>query len=165
MPVLEKRVVTNQFGHKTTGSSAVRFTDYPELAEVWRKKGANIRSNFGQILWEGKRLVCLIESICLFESGDNLASWVMYDQNEYPICSQGISSGRKSAIRRMTDKEFERTIMSVFENQIVAGDKLFNYEQFSNLLPCVETISELLTALKEEGLTIAEVLPNQFVAL
>ncbi len=165
MPILEKKVVTNQFGRKTTGLAVVRFTDYPEVAAVWRQIGARLQTSFGQTFWEGKSLLCPVESICLFESEDNLASWVMYNPEGFPICTQGIGAGRKAAIRRMTDSEFERTALSVFENQIVAGDKLFNYEQFTALLPCVETVSELLTALKEEGLTVAEVLPNQFVAL
>ena len=165
MPVLEKRVVTNQFGRKSSGLSVVRFTDYPEIAEVWRKKGARLQTQFGQTFWEGKSLLCPVDSICLVESGDSLASWVLYNTEGFPICTQGIAAGRKAAIRRMTDSEFERTALSVFERQMVAGDKLFNYEQFTALIPCVETVSELLTALKEEGLTIAEVLPNQFIAL
>ena len=164
--ILEKFELKNAFALDMSAKVILNEGD----AEKWRTKGANVQKHkfSGRLFWNDKIVALAASELQLVQSNDNLAAFVVVDAQGNQLLETSLSGRSKYAIRKESDSAFAHRAYNAFGQALCVLDnesQMMTFDQFKPIFDSEYTFKEILEALSAHGISIIEVLPNQYIKI
>jgi len=164
--ILEKFELKNAFVFDLSGKIKLSEQD----AEMWRNKGVSVQKHkfSGRLFWDNKVLAIPASELRLVQSNDNLAAFVVVDAQGNQLLETSLSGRSKYAIRKESDSAFAHRAYNAFGQALCVLDnesQMMTFDQFKPIFDSEYTFKEILEALSAHGISIVEVLPNQYIKI